>query len=287
VETGRNLAWFYIDSHPQEAARVLERLEPGEVAALLQEAPLRLATRLLLKMAPSAGAASLAELEPDRAAEILEDLPAEIAAGLLRPLAAERRARFLDCLSPEASQPLITLLRYSDQTAGALMDTRALSVPRDSAVRAVRDLVQRHASRTLYYVYVVDDERRLVGVVTLRQLMLAAAGDPITSIMRADPAALPATADRLGILAHPGWRQVHALPVVDRHGAMLGVVSYETLRRLEDEAAAVQRARALHRAALELGEIYWLSIGRLVASLGGVPGEGASAGRQGGAGHEA
>lgn len=269
MKTGRNLAWYFIDTRPQDAARLLERLETGEVAALMQEAPLRLATKLLLKMAPSSGADCLADLEPQRAAEILEDLPAEVAAGLLRPLSREARAGILESLTPETAGPLATLLRFSEQTAGALMDTRVVSLSRDSTVKDGRELVRRHARQALYYIYVVDDEQRLIGVVTMRQLLLAAAGDSIASIMRADPAALPAEADRLAILTHPGWRRVHALPVVNRHGQMLGVMRYETLRRLEDDAAAMQRARGLQRAALELGEIYWLSIGRLVASLGG------------------
>lgn len=287
METQRSLAWFFIDGHPQDAARLLERLEPDEVAALLQEAPLRLAASLLVKMSPSTGAACLAELEPRRAAEILEELPAEVAAGLLRPLAAEVRAGVLESLPPEVAESLATLLRFADETAAALMDTGALTISTDSAVGDARDLVRRHARQTLYYVYVVGDERRLMGVVTMRQLLLAAADEPIASIMRSDPDTLPAEADRLAILAHPGWRRVHALPVVDSQGAMLGVVRYETLRRLEDAAAAVQRARGLQRAALELGEIYWLSIGRLVASLGGALAEGPMPGQQGGAGHDA
>lgn len=268
METSRNLAWFFIDRHPEDAARLLERLGATEVAAILEEAPVRLTSRLLLKMAPATGAACLAGLDPHRAAEIVEELPPQVAASLLRALSMELRDRVLMSLRQETAQPLNSMLRFAEGTAGALMDTGALTLLRDNTAGQGRELVRRHARQALYYVYVVDDGRRLTGVVTMRELMLAAAGASIATIMSSDVASLPPDADRISILAHPGWRRFHALPVVDQRGAMLGVVRYETFRRLEEEAAASRRARGLQRTALELGEIYWLSIGRLIASLG-------------------
>jgi magnesium transporter len=99
-------------------------------------------------------------------------------------------------------------------------------------------LLRRSSQHALYYVYVVDREGRLIGVVNLRQLLLTSSKQSLQTLMRRPVYSLPPGADHAGIVAHPGWRELHALPVVDGSGRFLGVLRHETVRRLEEDRIA-------------------------------------------------
>jgi len=165
------------------------------------------------------------------------------------------------------AERLNLLLRYPEGTAGALMDPRALALPQDIPVGEALARVRHAARDVLYYLYVVDRAQVLVGVLNLRELMLAPRKAEVASVMRPHVARLSARADRASILAHPGWREFHALPVVDDAGLFLGVIRYETVRRLEeDRGSAGQSANAL-TTVLTLGELCWRGMSLVLADL--------------------
>jgi magnesium transporter len=96
------------------------------------------------------------------------------------------------------------------------------------------DRVREAAGEARYNLYVVDRDQLLVGVVNLRELLMAEPGAPLSSLMKTAVHRLSARADRPTVVSHPGWRLVHALPVVDERGRYLGAVRYRTMRRLEE-----------------------------------------------------
>jgi magnesium transporter len=119
----------------------------------------------------------------------------------------------------------------------------------------------------LYYLFVVDRSRKLVGVLTLRELMLAAGDLPIVSVMRGKPVSIEAAASHLDLLRHNGWRSFHAIPVVDADNVLLGVVRYETIRKLEAELTGTERRQGGLDLALSLSELYVKGLTGLVNGL--------------------
>ncbi len=209
-------------------------------------------------MAPLNAAGCLERLAPAPAVAVLTALPLNAAAGLLRRLNVDVRDRTLVHAPAEFTITLRRLLQYPEGTAGALMETRALSLPGDVRVSEARTRVRRALHSLLFYVYVVDREQRLIGVLNLRELMLASPKTMLSSAMRPHVLRLPARADLTAIVAHPGWRDFHVLPVVDDSGTFIGVIRYETLRRLEDTAA--QPASEAISTMLRLGELCWIGL---------------------------
>jgi magnesium transporter len=179
----------------------------------------------------------------------------------------EDRDRVVAELSSDASVPLRRILRYPQGTAGALMDPQVLSLPGHLPVAEALARVQRSPEHTLYYLYVVDRDQKLVGVLNLRELMLAPSSERLSSIMRADVARLSADSDLDSILAHPAWLEVHALPVIDEAGTFLGVVRYKTLRRLEREAAGKPSPDQALSTLLNLGELCWIGFAGMLAGF--------------------
>jgi magnesium transporter len=233
IET--RLAGDLLEAHPLDAAQVFERLPAQDVAALIGNAETRVSEGVLQRMAPPLAGAVLSELHVEKASEILERLPVEMAALSLRSMDTSLREQVLAALPSRRSRALISLLRFPSGTAGALMDPEVLALPHDLTAREALARVREAAGHARYNLYIVDREQMLVGVINLHELLMARPGELLSSLMQTRVHRLPARADRHAVVSNPGWREVHALPVVDERGLYLGAVRYRTLRLLEEQ----------------------------------------------------
>jgi magnesium transporter len=267
LDKERRFARAFLDAHPDEVTLLLERMPPNDVAGFLEQLPVASAVEVLRRMALAIGADALERLSTDRAIAILSLLPVDSAAGLLRRVEIDRRKAFLAALPDDAVSTLAVLLRYPEHTAGAYMDTRVLALPQELTVGEARNRLRRAARQALFYIYVVDREQQLAGVVNLRELMLADGKQPLADVMQRNVARIPIAADHPEILAHPAWRDVHALPVVDERNVFLGAIRYGTLRALESAYASSRQSKSPAALALSLGELYWLGVSQLLERL--------------------
>jgi len=265
METDWLLSQAFLEFHPRESAVILERLPVGEAAAFLEQTPARLAAGVLQQMAPLSASGCLAHLAPAPAVAVLTALPLNAAAGLLRRLNVDLRDRTLVHAPAGFAISVQRLLQYPEGTAGALMEPRALALSSDLRVSEARTRVRRALHSLLYYVYVVDREQRLIGVLNLRELMLAAPKTMLSSAMRPHVVRLSVREDLTSILTHPGWRDFHVLPVVDDSGTFVGVIRHGTLPRLED--AAGKPASQAISTMLSLGELCWIGLTGVLAGV--------------------
>ena len=151
------------------------------------------------------------------------------------------------------------------------MDPTVLALPEDLSAGEALAAVERHPERARHYVYVVDRDERLVGVVSLRQLLLAHPGAGIRELMERKVASIPSRMGIDEVARSPHWARFHTLPVVDRRGRFAGVLSYQAFRRIQAELAPARAAGSAEGAALALAELYWLGLARM---LGGGSGAG-------------
>ena len=112
---------------------------------------------------------------------------------------------------------------------------------------------------TTYYVYVIDRDTKLEGLVTLKQLIASDVDHLIATIMKNKVITLSAEASIEEILQHPQWARFHTLPVVDRWGTFLGALRYQTLRGIEQEHIRNPDPGALSQAFIQLWEAYSLA----------------------------
>jgi magnesium transporter len=186
---------------------------------------------------------------------------------MLRCLPADERDRLLGAVPARRAAPLQRLLTYPLGTAGSLMDPQVLALPQSLPAGAALERVQRTAQHTFYYLYVVDADYTLVGVMNLRELMLAASQDQLSTVMHKRVERLPADAPLAAILLHPAWREFHALPVTDGQEKFLGAIRYKTLKRLEQESARQRTPDESLTALLSLGELCWIGFAGMLAGL--------------------
>ena len=273
MEVDRLLSEAFVASHPTEAARAAETHPPAVIAAFLSDSARDPLIPALAAMDPAVAAAALAEVEAAVAAGFFEALPAHSARTLMRRLAPEARTRVLERLAPRAAVRVRTLLRHAPGSAGALLDP---AVPTASPDRTVGETLRRvrdgDGDAHDGYLFVVARDGALRGAVGPRELLTAGPEALVGALARRAVAAVPATADRDTILAHPARNAPHGLPVVDAEGRFLGVVRPETVRRLKSAARATPLGTAAVDAAIDLGELAWAGgaalVGELLAALG-------------------
>jgi magnesium transporter len=256
----------FLREHPREAARVLERAPDGDAREVLSQSKPEEAAAVLAAIVPSAASRHLEQLEPRLAAEVLERLSSDRAADLLRRIEAERRSGILEALDEGPRTPIERLLRFPVNTAGALMHPHFaayhLSRRVEEAVSELRD----RGTDLRYYLYVVDDDLKLVGVLGVKDLMAALPSARLADMMRRPVENLSARAGRNAILRHPGWKRYPSLPVVDELGRLVGVFPYRTFQLLHGSPEEESDPSALGLA-LALGELFWWGAASLFRGL--------------------
>jgi magnesium transporter len=262
----RRLADALVESRPGEAATALEEIDPVDGAAILSDADLDAAARVLARMLAPEGSAVLDRLPEESARGVLARLSPRVIAALLRRLPEPARQRLLELLGEDERPAVARVLEAADGTAAALMDPRVLALPADLEVRAARARVLEHPDEAHYNLYVVDRDGRLVGVLNLRELLTLPESELLSAVMNPPTWSIPAHAERLDVIAHPGWRHVHSLPVVDEGGRFLGAIRYRTLRVLEEQAFREVDTRAASTSQA-LGDLYWTGVSGVVSAL--------------------
>ncbi|MDA0838508.1 MAG: CBS domain-containing protein [Planctomycetota bacterium] len=263
-DTASELTYRFLEAHPEDAARVLENLDATVVAEYLGGAPVKAAGEVLRRLTGAFASKVLENMQPDHAALALSQIPLDASAGLIRRLQEQTRKAVLNAFAKEDNEPLRSLLRYSKDSAGALMDPLVLALPHDLTVVASLEQIRNSPKHTTSYLYVVDREQKLIGVLNVRELMLADPAALLSSIMRPNMRSLSAHAPRAAILNHPAWKRFHTMPVVDNGGVFLGAVRYETLRNLEENSGTQAISDG---AGAALGELYWVGLTGLVEGL--------------------
>jgi magnesium transporter len=265
VSLESRLAREFVRRHPTRSAGVLERLGAEEAAGMLSRCSAHEAAAVLRRMSPQVAAAALADLGEAKAADILETLPLDVAARLARRVDPELLAAGLERMDPRTGRSLRSLLRFAEDSAGALMDPNVLALPEDATAGEALDRIRSEPENARYNVYVVDRSQHLVGVVNLREILLARPRERLADFMVRNPKRLDANADRAAVVAHPGWREAHALPVVDSEGCYLGAIRYKILRALEEEFLGGEPQDADVREAL--GRLFATGAGGLLDAL--------------------
>jgi magnesium transporter len=227
METLTSLVRSFVETHPEGAARALEALSPEEAARVLVLLPAKAVGPVVERLTPYAAGAVLSHLTSEHTQALLEEMTYRQAALVLQHLDEERRQRALEKLSATAAAALRELLRYSAETAGGIMEPQVTSIAVDLTAQEAIEILHRAPRQTLYYLYVTDRDGKLVGILQMRDLLLAQPADPIASLISQEVLTVPATLDREEVTTLMRQQRFLALPVVDEDGRLLGVVKYD------------------------------------------------------------
>ncbi len=233
--------------------KVLARFQPADLAAAMQHLTWSEQRRLygaiddleqkaeILAMLPEEDQRGiLRDLTQEAVVEILENLDDDDATDVVAILPDEMRQAVLAGMDPEEGSAVRQLLAWPSDSAGGIMSTDVFVMPEaatcGAAVRALQkggdDVVNAH------YVYVVDADRRLVGVASLRQLVVRPAGTPLSVVMTRDPITVRPADDQEDVARFVARYDLLAIPVVDEDHRLLGIVTVDDVVDVIREEAA-------------------------------------------------
>ena len=241
IGASANLLNLLQKQHPADLAQVFSELPDKEREAafsLLAERNGRLAMEAISELGPEAGAALLATRSAEEIAKLAQEIPSDDAAALIDYLPEELSAAVLDLMRPKESGVVENLLEYDEQTAGRIMNPHVFALNEDMTVgEAITELQTNRDVEMVFYLYVVDDRRHLVGVVSLRRLLLVAPETPLKRIMTADLISARVDTDQEEVARQVASYNLLAVPVVDEENKLAGVITVDdVIDVIKDEA---------------------------------------------------
>lgn len=222
-----SLLHSFVETHPEDAARAFEALHTEDGLRLFRNLPDDVAADLAERLTPSVAAPVFEQLEPEHALRLLSELAPRPASAIVHHLGDDVRERMLEQLPPATARQLRELFAYPAETAGAMMEPRVVSFPIDLTVDQATAAIRKARRDSLHYLYVTKRDGSLVGVINMRDLLLADPQAKIEVLMRREVFSLPETMPSEEVVAQMRDRRFVALPVVDLDGRLLGVVKHD------------------------------------------------------------
>jgi magnesium transporter len=216
------------DFEPADLADVLAALDEDERVTVVQALPPELSSQALAELPEDAHAEhTLAALSPARAAEIVEELEDDDAAGILRELEPETQEAILQEVEDRAE--VERLLRYEEETAGGRMTTHLVTVRDTATVAEALEEIRRQAEEVedFYQVFVVDGERRLVGVLPFKSLVVSRPGRQIHDFMEPADISVKPDLDQEEVARLMARYNLPSVAVLDDAGRLLGRVTFD------------------------------------------------------------
>ncbi|MFN3395415.1 MAG: magnesium transporter MgtE N-terminal domain-containing protein [Thermodesulfovibrionales bacterium] len=250
VKIPQNLiSWNYIQPlQPKLTAltltvprQMLSELHPADIAELIRQVPHQEGVAFLKNLDVDVAADTISELNPETQVEIIKDMDTEkasdiiemmspdVAADVLSELPADKAREILEHIEKEDAEDIQELLGHEEDTAGGLMTNEFIVYPPDMTVQEVLNRFKEDASEieTVYYIYVTDSSERLLGVLSLRELLMASPEARLSEIMVTKLKTVTPDVDEKVVAEVFTKYNLVALPVVDTEGALLGIVTVD------------------------------------------------------------
>jgi magnesium transporter len=220
---------FFGDHHPADIAEMLEDLEPSEGDAIVDVLPNRLRAQVLNYFDTDRQVRIVGAMSPAEAAGLLHVMSHDERADLVKRLDEEHVDHILPHLAQAEREDIRRLASYEPGTAGAVMTTDYVTLPPHLTVREALERLRHEAPdrETIYYSYVVDPQRRLIGFVSLKRLILARPLAQIEDIMQRDVIFARVDQDQEAVARLIDKYDMIAIPVVDANDMLVGIITHD------------------------------------------------------------
>jgi len=227
------------DLRPADLADLIEHLDREERLFIFDLLEPEGAGDVLVEIEPPVQGSILSTLDNQALSSIVQELDSDDAADLVGDLPKERAQEIIGSLEDDVTEDLKKLLPYEDDTAGGLMALEFVAVKASATVQEAIDRIREKAEdvENLYYLFVMDDEDKLVGVVSLKDLVLASPDTPVSRIMNPEVISVHVNRDQEEVALLFKKYDLVSLPVVDDAYRLVGRITHDDIIDvIEDEA---------------------------------------------------
>lgn len=225
--------------HPVAVAELLEELTDVQTWTVLDHAELPLRVEIFEHISLRRQVELAEGLDSGRLSELLEQMSADDRVDLLTRMPQERREDVLRLIAKAERNDIRRLLSYDEDSAGSIMTTEYASLPANISVREAIDRLRQQApnSETIYYVYILNESRRLEGLISLRELILARPEASLSDLMQKDVIRVRVTQQREAVAKEIARYNFLAVPIVDDDDRLVGIVTHDDAMDVVQEEA--------------------------------------------------
>ena len=220
---------FIGKSHPADIALLFKEIEPAEARKLFEILfSARRAEKTLKELPPELLPDILALIDDERVARLIVRADPDDAVTFIDSLPEERRESVMALLDPERRDEVRELISYPEGTVGRIMNTDFMALPPTTTAQGAIDKIrERGELETFFYLYVVDEANKLVGVVPIRNLVIAPPDRTLREMMIADPIRADVFMDQEEAARLVAKYELLALPIVDEGGHLEGIITVD------------------------------------------------------------
>lgn len=220
------------DLHPIDFSEIAEDLSPEQIIEIFRLIKDReKIAEYISELNSELQSELLNAMSKKQASEILEEMDTDEAVDILGEISPEESRELLDLMSKEEATEIEELMKYEENTAGSVMNNEFLALPEhltaEQAIEHIREMSPE--AEMIYYVYVLDQRKRLIGVLSLRDLIVADAQKKISQIMEEDVISVLDTEDREVAARVISDYDFLAIPVITKQGVMVGIITVDDI----------------------------------------------------------
>ena len=257
------LSHKFLENHPKDAARVLERLEPREAALYLEAQYDHAAGSAFASLSSGFALSCMTFISEEKCGDFLCAMPHAQATALLARIDREKREGILRTLPEKIARRLKKAIAVPDgYIAGAIESSVMVVNQKLSAADATRQ-ARKSGDRLEDYIFVVDDNDCLTGTLNARELLLCDPKKEVAVIMNRKVVSLPLRTSLAAVASHPAWRQYHILPVIDRNGRFQGILRRDRLAIGDSSYNSGRELQGVLDAIFVLAFAYWSAVAKL------------------------
>jgi CBS domain-containing protein/sporulation protein YlmC with PRC-barrel domain len=215
--------------HPADIADIISQVSHKEGASFFKGLDVETAAEALSELEPDVQAAIITGMDTDTAADIIEEMPPDDAADVLSDLSVDKAKEILEHIDKDEAEDIQELLSHEEDTAGGLMTNEFIAYAPDLLVKDAIENFRKDAEEveTVYYLYVIDADEKIRGVISLRDLLLARPDVRLSDIMKTKLKIVSPETDEMAVAEIVAKYNLVAIPVVDSDGYMLGIVTID------------------------------------------------------------
>ncbi len=264
----------------QEIQNICHAMHPADLAAQFAELPLEQSVEIISRLNPDCCAQVLGHMDYDDQRDIALRMPDQKLAAAIALMSSDDRVDLIQSLPEDRGETLLHLLAkteredirrlcsYHEDTAGAIMTSEyATLTPELTARQAINKLrLEAPDKETIYYAYVIDSQRRLLGLISLRQLILAKPDTLVESLMRREPVVVSVNEDQEEVVRKMAKYDLLAIPVINGNDSLVGIVTFDDAHDVT-EAEATEDFHRMGSIANEIGADSLMNISLKDASI--------------------
>jgi magnesium transporter len=215
--------------HPADLAEIISEVSQKERSAIFGSLDVDTAAEALHELEPRVQADIIDDMSKERASDILERMPPDEAADVLGDLPEAKAQELINLMEKEEAEDVQELMEHEEDTAGGLMTTEFLAFPPDMTVEeAIKELrLEAPNVETIYYLYVLDTEEHIIGVISLKNLILAVPQTLLSDIMKTPAKTISLETGEKDVAEFISKYNLLAAPVVDENMVMRGIVTVD------------------------------------------------------------